>query len=261
MALALVLLVVTTAAAGMGIAQVVHAVQVHRYGSLSPICRVVTDRPLVALSFDDGPDPGYTPAVLALLHRYGDRATFFLIGEHASAYPGLVEQEINAGMEIGNHTWSHPDLPDLSVADALAEVVRTQDLLTQERMGAAPLFRAPLGEIGPDQLAQIEGMGLRPVHWSIALDHYVGGMGLAPGEAAETLARDVRPGDIILAHDARAGGLGRESAMAALRLLLPALGDRGFEVTTVGDLFAQGAAVQAKPRPWFWESGFTCPRP
>ncbi len=253
------------AAASLGAAQIDHMVRAHQYGELSPICRVSTTRQVVALSFDDGPDPSYTPEVVSLLRRYQDRATFFLVGQEAKTYPKIVRLERSAGMEIGNHTWSHPDLPDLSLQRVTSEIARTQHLLTEDG-NQVDLVRSPYGEITPAELSTIEHMGLTTVHWSLALDHYVGGLSMSPSEAAAALARDARPGDIILAHDARllpgdgGGGGARQTAMQALRLLLPALQRRGFAVIPVGELLREGSVVRDTPRPWFWESGFTCPR-
>ncbi len=247
----------------MGLAEALHLVRDGRYAGLSGVCRVVTDRKVVALTFDDGPDPAYTPGVLAILNRYDARATFFLMGEHAESFPALVQAELEAGMEVGDHTWSHPHLSALTTADAVSEAASTAALLA-DAGGAVTLFRAPYGEITAAQLEAVNRLGLEPVQWSLPLDHYVGGMGLAPEAAATAIARDVRPGDIILAHDAHVlpqdGGLGRASAMATLRLLVPALKRRGFQITTASDLLEFGPAVRAVPRPWFWQSGFTCPR-
>lgn len=259
----LFLAVVAAIGATAGILQTVHAAQIARYDVL-PVCRVRTDKPVVAFTFDDGPDPAYTPAVLALLNRYGSRATFFLVGKRAAALPELVRREAQAGMEIANLTWAHPHLGALTSEAALGQVRRTEVALSQYGV-PSDLFRAPYGEIGPEQLAGIVGSGLRPIQWSVALDSYVGGMGLEPEQAAAVMARDIQPGDIILAHDARIGpqdgGTERASAMAALRLLLPALQERELTVTTVGRLLSEGAPVLARPRIWFWQSGFTCPGP
>jgi peptidoglycan-N-acetylglucosamine deacetylase len=245
----------------LSLAELVHAVGSSDYGALAPVCRVSTGRSIVALSFDDGPDPSYTPLMIELLGGLGDRATFFLTGSHAEAFPELVRSELDAGMEIGNHTWSHPHLSDLSPDQAAAEVGRTQRELAREAGSRSTLFRAPYGVISPDQLAAVQAMGLKPIHWSIPLDHYVDGLGLDPKEAAARLLADIRPGDIILAHDAADGGIDRGRAMATLRILMPALQRRGIEVTTVSDLLTRGTAVRASPRIWFWQSGFSCPRP
>lgn len=252
--------VLSVGVAAFATAEAIHVVAIRRYDSLAPICRVSTDRQVIALTFDDGPDPTLTNDVVALLNRYHDRATFFLIGSHAEAFPELVREESAGGMELGNHTWSHPHLPALSTAEAAMEIKRTQDELIGS-IGVAPqLFRAPLGLITPDELRSVEAMGLTPVHWSIPLDHYVDELALDPTQAAAQLLDDIRPGDIILAHDARDGGFDRSAAMTVLHLLLPALDRRGIEVTTVSELLHDGAPVRATPRLWFWQEGFSCLR-
>ncbi|MEO8292419.1 MAG: polysaccharide deacetylase family protein [Actinomycetota bacterium] len=224
------------------------------------MCRVNTTRPLVALTFDDGPDPTYTPAILELLQRDGAHATFFVLGEQAAAHPALLSAERDAGMEIANHTWSHPHLPTLTTAQVLEEAARTGELLGAD---SVPEFRAPYGEITAPQLSalQTDG-GYTVVHWSVAIDHYVGGMGLSPQEAAVSLAASLQPGDIILAHDAavlpKDGGADRSDATETLRLLLPELRSRGVQVTTVTALLNSGTPLHASPRPWFWQSGFEC---
>ncbi|MGQ0669777.1 MAG: polysaccharide deacetylase family protein [Actinomycetota bacterium] len=218
------------------------------------VCRVVTERRLVALTFDDGPSEAYTEHVLRLLEADGAAATFFLVGRNVAAAPGIVRREA-AGMELGNHTWSHARLPGLGIEQVRDQILRTQAALDSQNVTAA-LFRAPLGLATPDQLSFVRSLGLRPVHWSIALDHYVGGIGLDAAGAASRLLQDLRPGDILLAHD---GGGDRAEAMAALELLLPELQRGGWEVTTVGHLLSQGEPIFAAPRPWFWQSGFYCP--
>lgn len=258
----IILLVTGTAflvvSSSLGLAQTAHIIRNREFGTLSPPCRINTARKTVALSFDDGPDPAYTSTVLSLLERDGATATFFVTGQHAELYPELIADELATGMEVGNHTWSHPRLLTLDTSQAMAEVSKTNEILFS--LGATiHLFRAPYGEATPEQLRKIARSGLVSVHWSIALDHYVDGLGLSPAEAATALLGDIHPGDIILAHDARDGGIGREAAMTTLRLLLPALRERGFQVTTVGDLLAAGGTVPAQPREWFWEHGFTCP--
>lgn len=242
--------------------QGIHWARNRAYAQMGPVCRVETGRHLVALTFDDGPDPAYTPQVLSLLSRNGARATFFVLGESASRWPALVKSELETGMEVGDHTWDHPHLPSMSSDSAFGEVSRTRNLL--RRYGAeVALFRAPYGGIRADDLSRIEHSGLRVVHWSIAVDHYVGGLALGPAEASQALLEAIRPGDIILAHDAHVlpqdGGGNRAAAMATLERLVPELRARGFTITTVSHLVTAGIPVRAKPRIWFWQSGFYCP--
>ena len=216
-----------------------------------------TSENLVALTFDGGPDPTYTPTVLHLLSEWKATATFFLIGEHAQAFPGLVHDEVAAGMQIGDHTWSHPYLTSLSTDAATAEVQRGRTALEAAGSGALRLFRAPYGLITPDELTAIRGSGLTPIHWTLALDRWANTAD--PAAAARSIADVIKPGYIVLAHDARDGGIGRESAMRIVQALLPILKQRGSQLVTVSELLAAGTPVRAAPRPWFWQSGFSCP--
>ncbi len=257
------LLAAATCIAALAAAELWHLRAIRSPEADLPICRVDTQRKVVALSFDDGPDPVYTPAILRLLTSASDRATFFVVGSQAERQSLLVRSELVAGMQVGDHTWSHPHLPSVDLASMRTEMDRTRTLLAGLGAGVS-LFRAPYGEITPDQLAAVRAAGLTSVQWSIPLDHYVGGLGLAPREAAAALVGDLQPGDIILAHDAHLlpqdGGAARTAAMATLQLLIPALKAKGFEVTTVSDLLGTGTPVKAEPRPWFWQTGFNCPR-
>ena len=95
----------------------------------------------VALTFDDGPGP-YTPQVLAELRSLHVRATFFVIGHNAQQLPGIVRALRAAGMVVGNHSWSHPNLTKLSLARQRAQLRRTQDVLARRRSGSAPASSA-----------------------------------------------------------------------------------------------------------------------
>lgn len=241
-----------------------HLVKISAFESrYLPVCRIETARRLVFVTFDDGPDPAYSSRVIALLERYEGHGTFFVIGSRAKQYPALLTAESDAGMELGNHTWSHVRLDGLSTGEAAAQVERTEVVLS-EAGARSGLFRAPFGEFSADQSRALARSRLLPIHWSLAVDHYVDELGMSPSDAADTLARVVRSGDIILAHDARIGG--RENAAERLRafetllLRLPRLRSSGFRFVPVGELLSQGSKVRATPRPWFWQSGFTCPR-
>jgi peptidoglycan/xylan/chitin deacetylase (PgdA/CDA1 family) len=240
-----------------GVAQTRHSLRDARYGSVALVCRVTTSERMVALTFDDGPDPTYTPTVLRLLAQADAKATFFLIGQHAQAQPALVRDEVAAGMQIGDHTWSHPHLTALSATAATSEVEHGRRALQAAGAGAIQLFRAPYGLITPEELAVVESQGLTTVHWSLALDRWTDWAD--PVAAARSIADEIRPGDIVLAHDARDGGIGRASTVRIVQALLPLLHQRGYELVTVSELLAAGKHVDATPSPWFWQEGFTCP--
>jgi peptidoglycan/xylan/chitin deacetylase (PgdA/CDA1 family) len=243
----------------LGIVQFEHTRSARASAIRAPVCRVATTDRVVALTFDDGPGPTYTPLILQALRINHSKATFFLTGEHAHAHPALVLDESRAGMEIGNHTWSHLRLAEASLETARSEIERTSADI-EKATGASPrLFRAPYGDVTTPQLAMLAQLRMTPVHWTIAVDRYLGELALDPRSAAERVAQDARGGDIILAHDARDGGIGRERTMKAVELLLPLLREEGYRVVTVGDLLDRGEPVRSVPRPWFWQNGFTCP--
>src|ERR1051326_8968390 len=104
-----------------------------------------TALPEIALSFDDGPNPPYTLQILAILRRYGIKATFFCSGSHTTAFPALVQQEIAEGHIVGNHTWSHPYMPALDAASVTWQISSATQAITRV-IGITPtLFRPPYG--------------------------------------------------------------------------------------------------------------------
>jgi peptidoglycan/xylan/chitin deacetylase (PgdA/CDA1 family) len=173
----------------------------------------------------------------------------------------LVLEEVRRGMEIGNHSWSHRPLGERSTDAVRLDLGRARRALAS--LGASPLLRAPFGDFLPEDGQVFRELGLRPIHWSIAVDHLVGGLGLSPGEAARRLLAEARPGDIVLLHDAPLGADDphdpRRAALRALALALPALQRAGYRFVTVSELLRRGEPVHAEPRPWFWQDGFSCP--
>jgi peptidoglycan/xylan/chitin deacetylase (PgdA/CDA1 family) len=225
------------------------------YGGIAPTCRVATHTHMVALTFDDGPNAAYTPAILRLLHRYGDRATFFVVGRHAEAHPGLVIDELANGMEVANHTWSHTPLTGLGAFEIRNEVRWTRTLLASLGVPRRDLslFRAPFGAVAPPVLEEIEDLGMRTIGWSVVL----GPQPLSPNREARALMATIRAGSIVLAHDGGAPNL--HYAVAVLRRLLPLLETRHFRVVPVGTLLSHGRPITSLPAPWFWEEGLRCP--
>jgi peptidoglycan/xylan/chitin deacetylase (PgdA/CDA1 family) len=232
-----------------------NAVRAYQTASL-PICRVSTNARVVALSFDDGPNARFTPRILAILRRAGTTATFFTVGSRVAVEPDLVRAEAAESMQVANHTWSHPRLGPLDPAALPTELDRTGAAL-MAAVGSRPtLFRAPFGEIGPGQLLVVRRAGLRAVGWSLAVDPYLDRTD-RPDDVAGEIADDVRPGDIILAHD---GGADRSATVEMLGPLLADLRLDGYRVVSVGQLLTLGDPIRAAPDGWFWQSGFSCPR-
>jgi len=176
----------------------------------------------VWLTFDDGPDERLTPQVLALLQKHEARATFFVIGQRASAAPELVRQIDAAGHQLANHTFTHPAgrfwcLPSRAIR---REVTRCNQAL-QAITGEQPsFFRAPVGMVSPALAPALQENALTLIGWSAR------GFDACAGSSEgilRHLLRDLRPGSIILLHPER-----RADSLAALDLLLCELSRQGY---------------------------------
>ncbi|GAB3071439.1 polysaccharide deacetylase family protein [Micromonospora schwarzwaldensis] len=180
---------------------------------------VTTGSSRVALTFDDGPDPRWTPQVLALLSQYGVKATFCVVGENAESYPDLVRSIAAEGHTLCNHSWKHDvNLGRRTPETIRADLRRTNDAILAAAPGARiAYYRQPGGAWTAPVASACAELGLTPLHWSVDPSDW-----RAPG--AETVAARVRaqiaPGAIVLMHDA---GGDRSGTVAALQQLLPEL--------------------------------------
>lgn len=241
--------------------QTYHLFARHNYGVVGPVCRVSTREPIVALTLDDGPDREFSRRILRLLQEHRSKATFFVVGKNAQKYSEIVRQEVREGMEIGNHTWSHPELRRLGVDEQRAEWRKTDQLLNEIRGdGKTVLFRAPFGHIKTSGLRAVRDDGMLPVGWSIAVERYLGGLGLSPTEAARAMLQRIRRGEIILAHDGSADApRSRGNTVVTLRSLIPKLRASGFRVVTVSSLLSSGDPIHLEQGFWLWQTRGVCP--
>jgi peptidoglycan/xylan/chitin deacetylase (PgdA/CDA1 family) len=186
----------------------------------------------VALTFDDGPGQ-QTEAILDELALLRAPATFFVIGEAARAAPGVVRAERAAGMTVGDHTWSHPDLARLGAAAQQAEVQRTQRLL-RGLIGVAPrFFRPPMWDWTRVTARAVAQQGLVTVLFSIDTQDWK-----RPGvRAIVHAALQARPGDVIAMHDA---GGDRTQTLRALPAIVRGLRARGLHLVTLDRLYQGG---------------------
>ena len=199
-------------------------------------CRLVPAgaAPEVALTFDDGPNPPYTGHILGILARYQVPATFFCVGLQASAHPADIAGMAAAGHGLGNHTWSHPFLPDLTRAQLAEQLDRTDEAVSRAAGGREPgPFRPPYGSRSPDVLRWLDERGSPIVLWDVDPSDWA-----RPGAVviAGRVLTQARPGTIILMHD---GGGDRSQTVAALPLIIEGLLDRGFRFTLAAALLAQ----------------------
>jgi peptidoglycan/xylan/chitin deacetylase (PgdA/CDA1 family) len=204
---------------------------------LSPtLVRGRTDRPQVALTFDDGPDPEVTPAVLDLLAQHDARATFFVIGRHLEQHRVLGERMIREGHEIGNHSWQHSHFTNFySTARYGAEIDRCSQLIQSVTQSTRdPLFRPPVGLKSPAMARALHKRGLEVVAWSI---HSRDTFARNARAVANGVVNRIRPGDIALMHDGHdRDNQHRPLILEVLPLLLQGLRERGLKPVTVSEL-------------------------
>ena len=150
----------------------------------------------VGLTFDDGPS-GNTTALLNALKQNGLRATMFNEGRYAAAYPAQVKAQVAAGMWVGNHSYTHPHLPQLGQAQIDSEISRTQQAIAAAGGGTPRLFRPPYGETNPTVKAVEAKYGLTQIIWDVDSQDWNGASTDAIVQAAGRLTN----GQVILMHD------------------------------------------------------------
>lgn len=203
------------------------------------------NRRAIALTFDDGPNPSITPALLDLLERERCRATFFLIGGFVREC-GALAREISArGHLLGNHTDTHPNLIWLSPRRIAQELERCQQAVG-EATGSAPRWmRPPYGFRGPQLGGVLRRSGLHgPVMWTVSAHDWVA----QPHERLVQRLRAVRGGDIVLLHDGDHRQLrgDRGQTLRALAHWLPRWREVGLECVTLDNLAGSAAGIREK---------------
>jgi len=210
----------------------------------------------LAITFDDGPDPTWTPKILDILKQKNVSATFFVIGWDASRWPQLLRREYSEGHEIGNHTYTHPDWesPNLTTTQIRWELNLTERLI-ESIVGVKPLlFRPPYGidhqpesaeEVAHLPTAQdmgyiITGQRVDPNDWS----ELTPGVPLPAAKIVENVLKEAPKGNIVLLHD---GGGDRQQTVIALPQIIDALRAQGYEFVSVPDLIGKTRAQVMLP--------------
>ncbi|MBP2708044.1 polysaccharide deacetylase family protein [Microbispora sp. RL4-1S] len=210
----------------------------------------------VGLTYDDGPNPSNTTTLLNTLRANGVRATFFNIGQNAQNNPSLVRAERDAGMWIGNHSWTHPHLTQLGSAQIQSELQQTQQAIQQITGTAPKLFRPPYGETNSTLKSIEQQLGLREIIWDVDSQDWNGASTAQIVQAAGRLQN----GQTILMHD------GYATTVAAIPQIVANLNSRnlcaGMISTSTGRAVAPdggtGPTTQPSPSPSSPGGGGSC---
>lgn len=199
------------------------------------ISRVSGTGKKVALTFDDGPNGAYTDAVLATLKRHHVKGTFFVIGQQAARDGARLTKMRDAGHAIGNHSWDHSQLTNLSDAQVKRQLKDTSDAIERATGKRPDTFRPPYGARSSrvDEVAR--GLGMRDIIWDVDTVDWS-----RPGSdaIARTAVNNARSGSVILMHD---GGGNRQQTVDALDRIITGLQAKGYELVTVPELVKSGS--------------------
>ncbi|WP_018592490.1 polysaccharide deacetylase family protein [Terrisporobacter glycolicus] len=185
---------------------------------------------IIALTFDDGPHPKETHEVLDVLNKYNVKGTFFVVGKHANWYSEPLIRAAKEGHEIGNHTFTHPDISNLSSEDIKKEIKECEDTLVKLTGKKPTLFRPPYGSYSKDKLGEIaKECGYKIILWTTidAKDW----KNPPSSQISNIIINKAQNGDIILLHD-----YATENTVKALDRIIPEMMKKGYKFVTVSEL-------------------------
>ncbi len=237
----LILIIICIAVVALGIALFTiffdEAVMVRK----GTVYREPTTRKIVALTFDDGPSPLWTPRILDALKKAGVKATFFMLGDHVQKYPDVARRVAEEGHEIGNHTYDHHVLIYYKMDELEKELKDAEKIIKDTTGKTTQYFRPPKAWLTPQEKEKIKAMGYKIILWSLNSkdwvtfdDKYIIGY----------ILRRIQPGDIILFHDSGGvfsteGGSRKETVLTIPRLV-EKLREKGYECVTITELLNDG---------------------
>jgi peptidoglycan/xylan/chitin deacetylase (PgdA/CDA1 family) len=180
----------------------------------------------VGLTFDDGPHPEFTPALLDLLARHRARASFFVVGARVDEHPEIARRIVAEGHAVGTHTYDHIEITSLRGEALATELGRGRRALSQATGVDSPLFRPPRGRVDWSRLRAVARLGYVTVHWSHTYSDYR--LDGPEPLLARMAARPMRAGDIVLLHDHN------PHTLAALETAIPEAQARGLVFRALG---------------------------
>jgi len=201
------------------------------------VYRGPSDGNAIALTFDDGPSPIWTPKILDELKALDVKATFFVLGKHAEQYPEILKRMAAEGHEIENHTYDHHVLIYYKESELETELGKTDEIVKNITGKKTRYFRPPKAWLTAREKRKVNAMGYRVVLWSLNSKDWVT---FDDKYIVKFLMMNVRPGDLILFHDS--GGVfgteggNREETVLTVQKLVPKLQAKGYRFVTVSEL-------------------------
>jgi len=205
--------------------------------------RAKTEKKVIALSFDDGPNEPYTSQVLDILDSYGIKGTFFAVGENVTRYPDVARRMVTGGHMLGNHATGHDANHALSHRGE-KQIAAAQEIIRSVTGVSPHLYRPPHGKKSPWELAYLKSQNMVAVNWSLATNDQHAFMNFGrptPESLASAIVKKAQPGKIILMHDGY--GLNHDDAPSdksltclALPIIVKELLARGYVFKTIPDL-------------------------
>jgi len=193
-----------------------------------------TEKSTVYLTFDCGYENGNTGTILEILKKHNAPAAFFVVGNFLTSEPELIRQMVREGHTVGNHTWSHPDMSEITDPEAFArELDQVQDSFRKITGQEMPhYYRPPQGIYSQENLSMAKGLGYRTVFWSLAYVDWKQDQQPSEQEAVEKLTTRIHPGAVILLHNTS------KTNAAVLDRVLTAWEAEGYRFGTLDELFA-----------------------
>lgn len=190
----------------------------------------------VALTYDDGPSL-YTNQILDILDGYNVKATFFVVGEAVKKYPEIIRRIKKENHVIGNHTWNHPSILEISSVELSDQIVKTNEAIKEVLNEEPILFRAPYGSIDNESFQLIRSLGLTSVLWNVdSLDWSINESSVLE----KRIKKDTVSDSIILLHDGNQYGIGpRDVTVKSLPQIIDYLIKEGYTFVTIPEFHQQ----------------------
>lgn len=219
------------------------AISYYEYHGIGPqggIVRRGRNHPYIALTFDDGPNPEYTPKILDILKEKEAPAAFFMVGKHVEKYPDVARRVFAEGHDIGNHTYSHRDLVPAAKKTIIKEVDKTDQAIARIIGVRTRLFRPPRGILSNAGRKLLVDLGFTIAMWTVSAIDW---RGTPPKAMVKRIMHHIKTGGVILFHDSgamiRREGADRGNTVEALPLIIDELRRQGYEIVPLSTMIRE----------------------